>query len=121
MAMAPLHATNYLLENIYTDATHNPEPGPHQVPNPGLRNLYQHNEVRPISVAQVLASQGVSTVAQFALQFGDSPEAARAKEAAEPRPRRRRERRRPALPGKMARVHVFWPHLSISVPLRTPP
>ena len=51
MAQAPLHATNYLLEKTYIDATHNPEPGAHQIPSSQLRNLYQNNEVHPISAA----------------------------------------------------------------------
>ena len=76
---APLHATNYLLESAYISETHNHNPEPHQIPSPQLRNLYQSNEVRPIAVAQALARQGVSTVAQFALQFGDTTEAARTK------------------------------------------
>ena len=76
---APLFATNYLLESAYKSETHNPDPAPHQIPSPQLRNLYQANEVRPIAVAQVLARQSVSSVASFALQFGDSTDAARTK------------------------------------------
>ena len=35
---APLHSTNYLVENTYIHPIHNPEPGPHQIPSPQLRN-----------------------------------------------------------------------------------
>ena len=76
---APLRSINYAVDKTYIDPIYNPDPGPRQLPNLALRNLYQNNEVHPISVAQFLASQGVISIANWAVQFGETQAEAREK------------------------------------------
>ena len=68
-----------MVDKTYIDSVLNPDPRKDQLPNLALRNLYQNNEVHPISVAQCLASQGVTTVTAFAIQFGETEAQAREK------------------------------------------